>query len=159
MDSFDNKPVKIVGYETKYAADFKSLNLHWLDKHHLTEQPDLDVLNDPQGQIIDEGGFIFIALQGETVIGTAALIRSENNQMELAKMTVHPDHQGRGLSKLLMDACIEKARALNVSDLYLYSSTKLNTALKLYEKYGFRHIPLTESKYVTADVYMKLSLT
>jgi N-acetylglutamate synthase-like GNAT family acetyltransferase len=92
------------------------------------------------------------------VIGTAALIKSKHNWMELAKMSIHKDYQGKGISKLLMDRCIDTAKIQGVSGLYLYSSTKLKTALSLYEKYGFKHVPLLNSKYLTADVYMQLSL-
>jgi len=150
--------IEIVAFQKKHADDFKSLNLVWLDEHKLTEAPDLEMLNDPQGKIIDEGGFIFIALSGEKVIGTAALIKSKHNLMELAKMSIHKDYQGKGISKLLMDRCIHTARIQGASGLYLYSSTKLKTALSLYEKYGFKHLPLLNSKYLTADVYMQLSL-
>ncbi len=150
--------IQIVDFHKEHADDFKSLNLVWLDEHALTEAPDLEVLNDPQGTIINEGGFIFIALSGEKVIGTAALIKSENNLMELAKMSIHKEHQGKGISKLLMDRCIDTARIHGASGLYLYSSTKLKAALSLYEKYGFKHVPLINSKYLTADVYMHLSL-
>jgi putative acetyltransferase len=150
--------IKIVHFQKKHADDFRSLNLVWLDEHDLTEAPDLEMLNDPQGKIIDEGGFIFIALSGEKVIGTAALIKSKNNLMELAKMSIQKDYQGKGISKLLMDRCIDTARRQGTSGLYLYSSTKLKAALSLYEKYGFKHVPLINSKYLTADVYLQLSL-
>jgi len=150
--------IQIVDFHKKHADDFKALNLVWLDEHGLTEEPDLEVLNDPQGKIIDQGGCIFIALSGEKAIGTAALIKSKNNLMELAKMSIHKDYQGKGLSKLLMDRCINAARIRGASGLYLYSSTKLKAALRLYEKYGFKHVPTIDSKYLTADVYMQLSL-
>jgi putative acetyltransferase len=151
--------IRIVNFNNTHAPAFKALNLVWLDEHNLTETPDLEVLNDPQGTILEPGGFIFIALSGEEVIGTSALIKGDNNLMELAKMTVDPKHQGKGISKLLMEHCLVKARLLGISGLYLYSSTKLQTALKLYEKYGFRHVPLTNSPYATADVYMELPLS
>jgi putative acetyltransferase len=150
--------IRIVNFNSAHAPAFKALNLVWLDEHNLTEAPDLEVLNNPQGTILDRGGFIFIALSGEEVIGTSALIKGDNNLMELAKMTVDPRHQGKGISKLLIEHCIANARILGVSGLYLYSSTKLQTALKLYEKYGFQHVPLTNSPYLTADVYMELAL-
>jgi GNAT superfamily N-acetyltransferase len=155
---YPSPEIEIVPFEMKYAEDFRSLNLVWLNENDLTEAPDLEVLNDPQGKIIDEGGFIFIALSGEKVIGTAALIKSANNLMELAKMSIRKDYQGKGISKLLMERCLVAARVQGISGLYLYSSTKLKAALCLYEKYGFKNVPLTDSKYLTADVYMQLSL-
>ena len=150
--------LKILDFEERYAKDFKLLNLHWLDQYKLTEAADLEVLNKPKEKIIDQGGFIFIALADNKVIGTAALIRHDPNSMELAKMTVHPDYQGKGISKLLMDKCLHKAKELRVKRLSLFSSTKLKTALMLYEKYGFTHVPVKHSPYHTADVQMELKL-
>ena len=64
--------ISLVSYQDKYWEDFKRLNLEWLEKYDLTEQYDLDILNDPQGSIIDKGGCIFIALDDDRVeIGRA----------------------------------------------------------------------------------------
>lgn len=54
--------IQISEYSDQYQQDFKSLNLEWLDKYNLTESHDLEVLNDPQGTILDKGGFIWLAL-------------------------------------------------------------------------------------------------
>ena len=40
--------VLIIEYENKYAADFKRLNLEWLDKDGLTEEPDLLMRENPE---------------------------------------------------------------------------------------------------------------
>jgi hypothetical protein len=55
--------LRIIDYEDRYAADFRQLNLEWLDKYHLTESHDLLVLNDPKGSILDRGGYIYLAFQ------------------------------------------------------------------------------------------------
>ncbi|MGO8055658.1 hypothetical protein AB9E30_35935, partial [Rhizobium leguminosarum] len=47
--------IEIIDYSDIYAADFKQLNLEWLDKYNLTESHDLMVLNDPTGTILDRG--------------------------------------------------------------------------------------------------------
>jgi putative acetyltransferase len=74
----------------------------------------------------------------------------------LVKMAVDPKFQGRGISKMLMEKCLERAKVLGAKRIYLESSSLLKTALSLYEKYGFRHVPVTNSHYDTADVMMEL---
>lgn len=64
--------ISIKLYEDRYAADFRRLNLEWLDKYHLTESHDLMVLDDPRGTIIDRGGIIYLAVAGDEVVGSAA---------------------------------------------------------------------------------------
>lgn len=151
--------IRIIPYEAKYRSDFKRLNLAWLDQYGLTESHDLKVLNDPEGTILAHGGCIFLAVDGETLIGNAGLERVEGQCYELVKMTVDAAYRGQGLSKVLLNACLEKARELGAEKLILYSNTQLTTALRLYEQYGFKHVPATGAPFLTADVKMELSLS
>ena len=148
--------VTIIDFEQRYADDFKRLNLEWLDKYNLTESHDLQVLNDPAGTITDRGGYIYLASSGGKIIGTAALIKEHNDEFELAKMTVDPQYRGRGISKLLIEKCLEKANETGAKKLFLYSNSQLQTAINLYTKYGFRNIPVNDSPFLTADVKMEL---
>src|SRR5258708_18702739 len=150
--------IEIIPYENDYQPQFKQLNLEWLDKYNLTESHDLMVLNDPKATIIDNGGFIWLAKNGGHIIGTAAIMNEGHGHYELAKMTVAPAYQGKGISKLLIETCIAKAKEVKAKKLLLFSNHQLLTALKLYEKYGFRHVEVKDSPFVTADVKMELEL-
>jgi GNAT superfamily N-acetyltransferase len=148
--------IEIIPYENHYQPVFKQLNLEWLDKYNLTESHDLMVLDDPQGTILDQGGFIWLAKDDVVIAGTAAIMNEGHGIFELAKMSVSPAYQGRGISKLLIETCIVKAKETGAKKLLLYSNHQLLTALKLYEKYGFRHVEVTDSPFKTADVMMEL---
>ena len=150
--------IELISYENKYQADFKNLNLEWLDKFNLTESHDLEVLNDPEGTVIARGGCIFLAKEGDEIIGTAGLWKESEEEYELVKMTVAPAYRGKGISKLLLERCLSAARELGAKKIILYSNSQLKTALGLYEKYGFRHVPVTGAPFLTADVKMELSL-
>lgn len=151
--------ISIVLYEDKYAPAFKTLNLEWLDKYNLTEPADLEVLDDPRGTVIDRGGIIFLAAAGEEIVGTAALIKEGEGEYEFAKMAVTAAWQGKGISRLLIDRCMETAREWKAKKLSLFSNSQLKTAISLYEKYGFRHVKVEHSPFTTADVKMELELT
>src|SRR5688572_10007293 len=150
--------IEIIEYEDQYATDFKKINLEWLDKHNLTEEPDLLMLNTPRDAIIQRGGAIFLAKSGDEIIGSAALISAHDDIYELAKMTVVPSWQGRGISKLLLERCLETAGLLGAKKIVLFSHHKLEAALQLYTKYGFVHVKVTDSPFVTADIKMELLL-
>jgi putative acetyltransferase len=151
--------IEIIDYADRFAADFKRMNLEWLDKYHLTEEPDLRILNDPKRLILDGGGVIYLARNNDTIVGSAALINEHDGVYELAKMTVVPEWRGKGVSKLLIERCLARARQFNAKKVILYSSSKLQTALSLYIKYGFKHIDLIDSPLKTADVKMELIIT
>jgi GNAT superfamily N-acetyltransferase len=150
--------IEIKSYENQYQPEFKQLNLEWLDKYNLTESHDLMILDDPKGTILDRGGFIWLAKEGDVIAGTAAIVNEGHGIFELVKMSVAPAYQGRGISKLLIEVCIAKAREIGVRKLLLYSNHQLLTALKLYEKYGFHHVEVKDSPFETADVKMELEL-
>lgn len=148
--------VSIIEFESRYADDFEQLNLEWLNKFGLTEAADLLMLNNPKKEIIDTGGVIFLAKLGEKIVGSAALIRETTTQYELAKMAVSPAFRGKGISKMLIESCLTRAKKSGAERIYLSSNSQLVTALKLYEKYGFKYITVKNTHYATADVMMEL---
>ena len=150
--------VTIIDYEDIYEEDFRQLNFEWLNKYGLAETHDLLVLKDPRGTIIDRGGFIYLAKSDGQIVGTAGLAKEHDGEFELIKMGVAPDHRRKGISKMLIEKCIEKAKEIGAKKLMLYSNSQLQPAISLYSKYGFHHVPATGSPFVTADVKMELDL-
>ena len=151
--------IRIVDYEERHHQDFKRLNLEWLEKYNLAESHDLEVLEDPRETILNGGGVIYMAVDGTDVVGSAALIKEADGAYELAKMAVDPAWRGRGISKLLIEKCLDTARSRNAKKVTLYSNSQLLAALALYKKYGFYPISTENSPYITADVRMELILS
>jgi ribosomal protein S18 acetylase RimI-like enzyme len=86
-------------------------------------------------------------------------MKEDDRSFELTKMSVTRDSQGRGIGKLLMDACIKIAREKKWERLFLYSNTVLAPAIRLYQHYGFREIPLEPgSQYKRTNIKMELKL-
>jgi putative acetyltransferase len=148
--------ISIIDFTSTHAADFMRLNIEWLDKYELTEPADISMLENYQSEILDTGGVIYLAKAGDDIVGSAALIQEKPGEYELAKMAVTSAWQGKGISKLLIEKCLAKAKELNASKVFLVSSSKLQTALSLYEKYGFKHVPVVDNHYSNADVRMEL---
>jgi putative acetyltransferase len=150
--------IEIIDYDPKYRRQFREMNLEWLDRYNLTESHDLEVLDDPQKTVLDPGGFIFLAIKKGDVIGSAALIPTGDGEFELAKMCVSPEWQGRGLSRFLLQKCIDQAVSIKARRIILYSNSKLQRAIGLYERSGFKHVPVTDAPFITADVKMEMEL-
>ncbi len=148
----------IIDYEDQYLPDFQRLNLEWLEKFNLVESHDLEVLNHPKENVIDKGGFIFILKEDDVVIGTAGIFKLNNNEFELIKMSVAPEQRGRKYGDMLLAKCIAKAKEVNASKMILFSNSNLQTAIRLYEKFGFKHVAVTDAPFVTADIKMELEL-
>jgi GNAT superfamily N-acetyltransferase len=147
--------IEILPFEARYASDFKALNLEWLRKYFLVEPIDEEVLGRPD-LIISNGGAIFLARSAGSVVGTAALIKSDERRYELSKMAVTPACQGKGISRRLLKCVIDAFVAAGGGELYLESSSILKPALTLYESAGFVHAarPAGPVHYDRSDVYM-----
>jgi N-acetylglutamate synthase-like GNAT family acetyltransferase len=148
----------IIDYEDKYIKDFQRLNLEWLEKFNLTESHDLEILNHPRENVIDRGGFLFLLLQDNIVIGTAGLFKINDTEYELIKMSVATEHRGKKFGDMLLEKCISKAKELKASKMILFSNSNLQTAIHLYEKFGFKHVEITDAPFETADIKMELYL-
>ena len=151
--------MKIIEYTGKYRDDFKNLNLEWLEKYFEVEPVDYTLLSDPENQIIKKGGYIYLARQDNTTIGTVALLKKNASTYELSKMAVTENFQGKGIGKKLLDYCIDVLKVMNVEKLILYSNSKLIPAIELYKKRGFKEIDLDSSDYKRANIKMEFDLT
>jgi putative acetyltransferase len=147
--------MEIVEFEAGHAEAFRVLNEAWISKYFVLEPKDREVLNDPQGKIIDKGGRVFMALHEGEAVGCAALLKMDDGGYEVAKMTVSETLRGSGLGRLLMQRCIDAGAELGATRLYLETNSTLAPALGLYRAMGFRDLAPTETPYVRADVFME----
>lgn len=151
--------VEIVPFRDEHAAGFYALNRAWLDGHGLYEPADEPQLADPWGAILEPGGAIFVALVGDAVVGTAAVVPHAPGEVELAKLTVVPDLRGHGVGRRLVETCLAHARRAGARRVVLVSNSRLREALRLYESLGFRSLPVPPGvAYAVADVYMEREL-
>ncbi len=157
----DNNEVKIVDYDSKYQQSFRDLNEEWISTFFKMEASDYKMLDNPEDYIINKGGYIVFALLHHEVVGTCALIKTSDEPLifELAKMAVSPKAQGKKIGYLIGHELINKAKELKAKEVFLETNSSLVPAIKLYEKLGFRHIPVIDSPYERADTKMLLELS
>ncbi len=153
--------VQIVAYEPKYKNAFKKINEAWIDQYFELEDEDRKLLDNPQKNILDKNGFIFIALYKGEPVGTCALVPIDDPHYdyEIGKMGVEPRAQGLGIGWRLGEVTVEKAKALGCKKLYLESNTVLAPAIRLYEKMGFKKITGHPSPYARCNIQMELDIT
>lgn len=153
--------VTITTYRPEYRDAFERLNREWIERYFTLEEPDRAVFDDPEQTILAPGGEIFFVLLDGEPMGTCALMAHGPGVFELAKMGVSPAVQKRGYGDLLMRAAIDFARSRHASRMELLTNSVLAPALRLYERHGFRRVPVTagEGGYARADVKMVLDLT
>jgi len=150
--------IKIVDYETIHQPYFDKFNRQWIEELFVMEPVDEFVLTNPAIAILQPGGAILMALYNNTVAGTVALRKVDDQTYEFTKMAVDPDFRRKGIAEALSYASFEKAKELGADKVILYSNTKNAGAIKLYEKLGFHHVEVEKGVYERANVKMIISI-
>jgi N-acetylglutamate synthase-like GNAT family acetyltransferase len=122
-----------------HLKDFIELNNVWIIKYFAMEDADLELAQDP-AKIIKNGGYILTLTDEKYVVGACALFKNDDDVYELARMAVLESRQGQGIGNLLMKEILALATMIKVKKLFLVSNTKLEAAISLYKKFGFKTV-------------------
>jgi ribosomal protein S18 acetylase RimI-like enzyme len=80
-------------------------------------------------------------------------------QCELKRIFVKEEYRGKHIGKNLLQKAIADARALGYTEMLLDTSAKLEAAMHLYRKFGFREIPAYYHNPHDEVIYMSLNLS
>lgn len=106
----------------------------------------------------DRSGYL-VLYEGPTLLGGGGFARlagAEADVCELRKMYFRPAARGLGLGRLMLDRCLDAARAAGYRRCYLETLAGMDAARALYLKAGFRFIdgPLGATGHFGCDRYM-----
>lgn len=149
----------IVPHKSQFAKNFKDLNLAWITEYFKVEAKNIELLEKFETSIIGKGGYIFMALWNGVPVGCFALLKQSPGAYELSKMAVAATHRGLKIGQQMLTYAIEFGKKNCWKSIFLYSSTKLDTALHNYTKFGFKQVALEKSlSYLRSDIKMELKL-
>ena len=151
--------IKILDYEAEHQPYFEKFNRQWIEKYFSMEPVDEFVLTEPEEALLKPGGAILMATYNGEVAGTVALRKVDDNTFEFTKMAVDEKFRRKGIAEALSYASFEKAKELGADEVILYSNSVLTGAIHLYEKLGFKHIPVGNTEYKRSDVKMEIKVS
>ena len=149
----------IVPYEASHQPYFEKFNRQWIEAWFTMEPVDEYVLTNPGEAILKDGGAILMAVYDGSIAGTVGLRKVNDQTFEFTKMAVGEEFRRKGIAEALSYASFEKAKELGATKVILYSNTKNANAIKLYEKIGFKHLPVENDVYARANVKMVIDIT
>lgn len=100
----------------------------------------------PRGQ----DGHLLVAVEGDELLGTVTWcppgslhreVATQDHHGEFRTLAVSPDARQRGVARQLVDECLRRARALNLTEMRLCSLPTMAPAHRLYESFGFVRRP------------------
>lgn len=145
---FFKDQLSLFEYQPSYAPFFELINSQWINDMFILEDIDKNVLQDPQRQIIDKGGFIWFAEHAnQGIVGTCALMNKGDGAFELTKMGVLENARGLKVGEKLLVHVLEEATKRGIDKVFLLTNAKCQAAIHLYEKNGFVHDQGIMQKY------------
>jgi len=100
---------------------------HWADTTG-------DVLPRTEGEIYETlRDFLVVRDETQRVIAAGALHIEWKDLAEVKSLVVHPDAQGQGLGRIVVDACLDEAVALGLKTVFA-----LTTSPGFFERLGFK---------------------
>ena len=85
----------------------------------------------------DTSSQLWVALDGDTIVGSIAIVKTEKSTAQLRWFVFDPQYQGKGIGKKLMDTAMLFCREQEYRHVFLWTIQILDAARHLYEKYGF----------------------
>src|SRR5262245_1080569 len=123
------------------AAAVRGLVFAVLREHGLTPDPDgtdADLFDLELSYLRGGGSFDVLVDAGGTVLGSVGLFALGNGRCELRKMYLAASQRGRGQGRRLLVHALERAWQLDFRRVELETASVLQTAIRLYESFGFR---------------------
>ena len=109
------------------------------------------------GEYFAPGGMLRVLEQGGVIVGMVGVVPRGEGVWELRKIYLAADQRGGGQGRRLLEEALTFARAQGARKLVLQTSSKLDAALRLYERAGF--VPAqNETRSCTCDVSLELAL-
>lgn len=144
--------MQILPYKPRFKEAFIRLNKAWITGYFkVLEKTDLHTLEHVE-ELIRSGAMVYAAAQGNAVLAVCMALPLENGEWEICKLAADERYKGLGAGSAVFKACMDHALARGAQKLVLVSNHILKPALHIYEKYGFRQVPLEHCEYARGDV-------
>lgn len=94
-------------------------------------------LHDVQGAYYDKGGEFLIGTCDGAIVAMGAFKRTGDDNVELTRMRIHPDHQRKGYGQAILSALESRAREMGYARMHLETTVQQVAAQGLYARNGF----------------------
>lgn len=125
--------------EYGYDGSYEALIAGILAEFHQSFDPELEAA--------------WIAELDGRIAGSIFLVRTaETGVAKLRLLYVEPEARGMGVGRRLVEACVDRARAIGYTRLDLWTDSQLAAARRLYERSGFRLRETKRERHFGQDI-------
>lgn len=145
VDQYQSAKKLVVSY-----SDYLGVDLSFQNFDH-----EMASLSEMYGGL--EGSMILLEVEGDPV-GAVGLRYYSDGVAEMKRMFILPEFQGHGLGDALISEFIDQAKRMKYRCIRLDTIPRLDKALSLYKKYGFKFIDPYRLNPDSEAVFMELNV-
>ena len=101
---------------------------------------------------------MYIALVDEKLAGCVALTKNDDDYCEIKRLYIREEFRGNHLGNMLSEKIIEDAGAIGYKYMRLDTVPFMSSAIKIYEKVGFKFIEKYNVNPASNAIFMQLDL-
>lgn len=143
-----------------YLPEVKELILEYFQRlgRDLSFQNIEDELKDPSYKYTAPEGELWVAIEGEKVLGMVAYHRHSDTRCEMKRLYVRPTARGMHLGDTLVKEILTHAQKAGYQEIVLDTIVPLKAAISLYKKYGFEECEAYYYNPMDDVIYMRKTL-
>ena len=103
-------------------------------------------------------GRLYLLYVNDKLAGCVGLRKMDKEKCELKRLYVKPEFRGQQLGELLLERIINDARRIGYKYMYLDTLPFLETAIKMYRRYGFEEIERYNDSPLDSTIFMRYKL-
>lgn len=100
------------------------------------------------------GGVLHLVLADGKPAGCIGLRKLDETRCEMKRLYVRPEYRRHKLGEMLVQRILQDARELGYKQMLLDTLPQLDSAIRLYQRYGFDFIPCYNDSPVEATLFM-----
>lgn len=144
--------MEIIEYDPKYKDKFIEFNKDWIIEYFgFVEQEDVETFNNIE-KYLTQGSMVYFAIEGGVLLSGCMAKKVKEGVFEICKLCSNKYAEHKGAGSAVFGACMDWAAKAGAEKIYIISNKKLNAALHIYKKFGFKEIPLNDSRYKRGDI-------
>lgn len=103
-------------------------------------------------------GRLYLARWEGKSAGCIGLRRLDGQNCEMKRLYVRPEFRGKRIGDELVKRILADAKEIGYSHMLLDTLPFLESALRMYKRYGFYEIPCYNNSPMSSSIYMRLDL-
>jgi len=134
--------MKLIRYKPEFQDPMLALHRSAIEGFDLgmSQQQDEADLLDLENVYIRRGGEFLLGLIGPRLMAMGGFQRLSELDVELKRMRIASDFQGRGYGTILLRELERRASQAGVRNLYLEAAKRRPLTLEFYQKHGYREL-------------------